>query len=227
MQLRFVLLLLSCAFTRPWLMGQYGIGIQGGAFVATGAWEAREELKERGGWMAGLQWVEGGGDAMGFRIGLDAGQRRYSVKARHELDGKHEEFESVSSLLWLSFELRWRLTRNHRLFFELGPVIGAEIGERRVGVRVDQGGDFQTGYYRRETPVDEAESGFSVRDGRWRIGFTGEWPIGGRLLATTGLHVCPGVGNWAREHGYATVDASAGVGLLYMMIDGKAKGRRR
>jgi hypothetical protein len=40
-------------------MGQYGIGIQGGAFVATGAWEAREELKERGGWIAGLQWVEG------------------------------------------------------------------------------------------------------------------------------------------------------------------------
>ena len=208
-------------------MGQYGIGIQGGAFVATGAWEAREELNERGGWMAGLQWVEGGRDAMGFRIGLDAGQRRYSVKARHELHNAQEEFESVSSLLWLSFELRWRLTRKHRLYFEIGPVIGAEIGERRAGVRIDRGGDFQTGYYRRETPVDEVERGFSVRDGRWRIGFTGEWPIGGRLLATTGLHVCPGVGNWAREHGYATVDASTRAGLLYMMGAGKARGRRR
>lgn len=227
MQLRFVIFLLCCAFIQPWLLGQYCIGVQGGAFVATGAWEARTELEERNGWMAGLQWVEGGRDAMGFRIGLDAGQRRYSVKAKHDLDGMQEEFESVSDLLWLSFELRWRLTRRHRVFFEAGPVIGAEIGERRVGVRVDQGGNFQSGYYRRETPVDEVESGFAIRDGRWRIGFTGEWPVAGRWFVTTGLHLCPGVGNWAREHGYATVDASARAGILYMMADAKGRGRRR
>ncbi|MFZ1692405.1 MAG: hypothetical protein WAT74_04320, partial [Flavobacteriales bacterium] len=205
----------------------YGIGVQGGAFVATGAWEARQELDERNGWMAGLQWVEGGQGTMGFRIGLDAGQRRYSVKAKHDLDGMQEEFESMSNLLWLSFELRWRLTRKHRLFFELGPVIGAEIGERRTGVRVFEGFDLSSGPYRREVPVEESEHGFAIRDGLWRIGVTGEWPVASRWFVTTGLHLCPGVGNWAREHGYATLDASARAGLLYMVSDGKDRGRRR
>jgi hypothetical protein len=207
------------------LWGQYGVGVQGSTFYSTGAWEARQELDEKRGWTAGVQWVEGGRKTTGFRIALDGGQRTYNLKSRNE-EGMREEFASVSNFVWLSFELRWRLGRRHRFFFELGPVIGAEVREVRDGARFEEGVALGSGWYSRRIPVNEVETGFAIRDGRWRLGFSGEWPIMDRWLISTGLHLCPGVGIWARGQGYATVDASLRAGLLYVLGDGKTRGRR-
>lgn len=219
----FTLTLLFSLFQQL-LCGQYGIGVQGGPFHTTPAWEAKQALGNAQGWTAGLQFVEGRRGGPGFRTGLDVGQRAFDVLAKSNEGSIIEEFSAVSTMLWLSFEMRWSLSRRHRIFFELGPVIGMEIHERRSGSRYYEGQDFYGRPWRtNEVATTERESGFAIRDGRWRLGFSSEWPLAGRWLVTAGAHVSPGVGNWALGHGYATLDSSIRMGLLYLL---PRKGRR-
>jgi len=171
-------------------------------------------LSNTQGWTAGLQFVEGRKGENGFRIGLDLGQRSYTLNAMSE--DLREEFASVSTMLWISFEMRWSLSRRRRIFFELGPVIGVELREERNGTRFSEGYSL-TGWYSDEMPASETETGFSIRDGHWRFGVTAELPLEGRWYVTGGAHLCPGVGSWARGHGYATMDASMRMGFLYWL----------
>lgn len=204
-----------------WLMGQYSIGAQGGPLFFQGAWEAQDELIKTHGWMVGLQFVEGRRGQRGFKVGLDAGQRGYTVHANSPDGGIREEFNSVSTMMWLSFEMRWPLSRKYRIYFELGPVIGVELYEERKGVRYNEGVDyFGTAWRRDLVAASETESGFAIRDGRWRFGFSAEWPIADRLLVTSGAHLCPGIGSWALGHGYATMDATLRAGVLYALGGG-------
>jgi Outer membrane protein beta-barrel domain len=199
------------------LAAQYSIGVQGGPFFFQGAWEAKQELSNTSGWMAGIQVVEGRTGKSGFRVGLDIGQRAYTLRAMND-DNQREEFNSTSTMLWLSFEMRWSLSRKHRIFFELGPVIGMEVHEKRTGVRFYEGEDYFGMVWRTDSiPATETESGFAIRDGHWRIGVSAELPLAGRWLFTSGAHICPGVGSWARGHGYATIDATLRAGFLYRL----------
>lgn len=206
------------------LCGQYGIGVQGGSFHTTPVWAAKQALGRVQSWTTGLQFVEGRRGGPGFRTGLDVGQRTFDVQAQSNESSIMEEFSVVSTMLWISFEMRWSLSRKHRIFFELGPVIGFEVHEKRSGIRYYEGHDFFGIHWRRnEVSASEVESGFAIRDGRWRLGLSSEWPLAGRWLVTAGAHISPGVGNWALGHGYATLDSSIRAGLLYLL---PGKGRR-
>lgn len=210
------------------LVAQNGIGVQGGPLFFQGAWEAKDELTNTQGWMAGLQFVEGRRGKSGFKIGIDAGQRGYTVRANSPDGGIREEFNSKSTMLWLSFEMRWSLSRKHRIFFELGPVIGVELLEEREGVRYHEGVDyFGTAWRTDVVAASETESSFAIRDGHWRIGVCAEWPIADRWLVTSAAHLCPGVGSWALGHGYATMDATVRAGLLYAIKSKRKYGRGR
>ena len=205
-------------------MAQYSIGVQGGPLFFQGAWEAKEELSNTMGWMAGIQVVEGRQGERGFRFGLDAGQRAYTVRANSPDDGIREEFSSVSTMVWMSFEIRWPLSKRHRVYFDLGPVIGVELHEKREGVRFHQGEDhWGTAWTTERIAATERESGFAIRDGRWRFGVSAEFPLADRWLFTSGAHINPGVGSWALGHGYATLDATLRAGLLYRI--GSRQGR--
>lgn len=69
-----------------------------------GAWEAQEELSDTRGWQAGMQLTEGRRGERGFRVGLEAGQRGYTIRATSPDGGIREEFEAVSTIFWLSFD---------------------------------------------------------------------------------------------------------------------------
>jgi hypothetical protein len=220
MHLRSSLFLLAASqlSTAP---GQYSMGLQSGPLFFQGLWEAKKELSDMHGWTIGIQVVEGSIGEQGFRFGLDYGERRYHLRARKV--NRMEDFDVTSYLLWFSTEIRWSLSKRYGLFFDLGPVIGFEVAERRVGVD-----------YFEEAPRGAADSvvtngiverGFAIRDGRWRMGFSADLPIHGRWLATLGAHLCPGVGGWADGHGYATIDAHLRAGLLYRFVS-KSKARR-
>lgn len=220
--------LLATAGLPTALVAQYSVGVQGGPLFFQGVWEAKEELSNTSGWTAGLQIVEGRRGEQGFRIGLDAGQRAYTISANSSESGIREEFSSVSTMLWLSFEMRWPLSRKHRIYFELGPVIGMELREDREGVRYFEGTDhFGMAWNTAPSAASETESGFAARDGHWRFGFSAEWPVADRWLVTTGAHLCPGIGSWALGHGYATIDSSIRAGLLYMIKSKQKYGRGR
>lgn len=207
---------------------QYAIGIQGGPLFSQGAWEATDALTDLHGWTTGVQFVEGRRGERGFRVGVDAGQRGYTIQAKSDESGINEEFSARSTMVWLSFEMRWPLSERHRIYFDLGPVIGFELHEQRCGVRYFEGRDFLGQNWSTEhVQATEDESGFAIRDGRWRMGFTAELPVADRLFATGGLHLCPGVGSWALGHGYATVDASARIGILYALSSRSKRGPGR
>lgn len=225
MSLRPLHLLTALAFCKTGLLAQLGIGLQGGPLFFQGAWEAKQELTNTNGWTAGLQFIEGHSGERGFRVGLDAGQHKYNIQAKSPDDGIREEFSSVSTLMWMSFEMRFPLSTKHRIFFDVGPVIGVELLEERNGVRYHEGQDYLGNAWTTDrVEASERESGFAIRDGHWRLGVSAELPIGGRWLATGNAYVCPGVGSWALGHGYATLDSSVRAGFAYV-LPGKKKFR--
>lgn len=208
------------------LVAQYAVGVQGGPLFFQGAWEAKDELSNTSGWTGGVQVVEGRAGKSGFRMGLDLGQREYTVRTKND-GSQRVEFTSTSTMLWLSFEMRWPLSKKHRIFFDLGPVIGAELYEKREGARFYEGYALGTGWYSDAVPASETESGFAIRDGHWRLGVSAELPLAGRWLFTSGAHICPGVGSWAQGHGYATLDSSVRAGLVYAIKSKRKYGRGR
>ena len=222
MRLRALYLLHGICWLPTTLVAQYSIGVQGGPLFFQGGWEAKEELSNTSGWMAGIQVVEGRTGKSGFLVGLDYGERAYSMRAKNV--NRMEEFDMVTSMVWLATELRWPLSRRFGLFFDLGPVIGFEVKERRQGVSYfpeGRRGDADS------TMVNEVERGFGIRDGHWRVGLSAQVPIGGGWNLTAGAHLCPGVGNWAQGHGYATMDSSIRAGLLYAIKSKRKYGRGR
>ena len=130
--MRIVLLAFSVLIATLTARAQYAVGIQGGPLFFSGvdpkAWA---ELSNTSGWTAGLQVLQGRRGESGFRVGLDVGQRRYGLYANNEI--LRARYDMVSTLCWISFEMRWSLSRRHRIFFELGPVIGVELREERTG----------------------------------------------------------------------------------------------
>lgn len=192
---------------------QYSIGVQGGPLFFRGAWEAKQALSDTRGWIAGIQVVEGRVGETGFRVGLDYGERSYHMRARNI--NRLEEYDITSSLVWLSTEIRWSLSRRFGLFFELGPVIGFEVKEKRSGV--DWFEDAPRGEADSVVVKGLVERGFAIRDGHWRLGLSAQLPISTRVQLALGAHLCPGVGNWARGHGYATLDTNLRAGLLYRL----------
>lgn len=197
---------------------QVAVGLQGGPLLSRGAWEAQEELSDTRGCQAGIHMTEGRRGERGFRVGLEAGQRGYTIRANSKEGGIREEFDAVSTMLWLSFEIRWPLSQRHRIFFDLGPVIGFELHEQRAGVRFYEGHDYLGRYWSKDRiAATEQESGLAIRDGRWRMGVSAEWPVAPRCMISTGAHLSPGVGSWAMGHGYATLDASARLGIVYAL----------
>ncbi len=220
MHCRSLLFLLGTCCIPGALLAQYSIGVQGGPLFFQGAWEAKKELSNTSGWMVGIQVVEGRTGKNGFRVGLDYGERSYTMRARNI--NRMEEYDMVTSMIWLSTEMRWPLSRRFGLFFDLGPVIGFEVKERREGINYYEDGrpgDADS------TMVNEVEHGFAISDGHWRIGLSAQVPIGGNWKFMAGAHLCPGVGSWAQGHGYATMDASMRAGLLCALKSKRKYGR--
>lgn len=210
---RIATLLFGAIAAQGILLAQYGIGIQGGPLFFQGVWEAKQALTNTRGWMAGIQVVEGRKGETGFRIGVDYGERSYHLRARNI--NRKEEYDITSSLIWLSTEIRWPLSRRFGLFFDLGPVIGFELKEMRSGVDFFE--EALPGEADSTLVTGLVERGFAIRDGHWRIGLSTELPIADRLRLTLGAHVCPGVGSWARGHGYATWDTNLRAGVLFRL----------
>lgn len=214
MRIRPLCLLLGTCWMPPATKAQYSVGAQAGPLFSSGLGEdVTSHLSGMHGWMAGIQVVEGRTGQSGFRFGLDYGERSYHVRALNV--NRVEDDTSVSSLFWLSTEMRWPLSRRFGLFFDLGPVIGFEIKEVRSGVSYYQ--EAPTGEADSTVARGEVERGFGIRDGHWRIGLSAQVPIAGAWRLTAGAHLCPGVGSWARGHGYATMDATLRVGFLYLI----------
>ena len=217
--MRIVLLAFSVLIATLTARAQYAVGIQGGPLFFSGvdpkAWA---ELSNTSGWTAGLQVLEGRRGESGFRVGLDVGQRRYGLYANNEI--LRARYDMVSTLCWISFEMRWSLSRRHRIFFELGPVIGVEVREERNGYLFTDLNDWGTPR-REEVPDPGVETDDVITDGHWRLGLSAELPIQGRWWAMGGAYVAPGVGNWARGIGMIVVDAQVRLGLMVALGRGK------
>jgi hypothetical protein len=204
-----LLLVAICLSTAA--VGQFGLGAQGGPLFFKGVFpEPSAALSNTSGFAAGLQFTEGHKGESGFRIGLDYVERAYHLYAQNI--NRMEDLTVRSSLLWFSSEMRWPVSKRVGLFFDLGPVIGFEFKEQRSG----ESWDGTVGEYHADlmTIPDEVETGFGIRDARWRMGFSLDVPIGGNWLVTTGAHLCPGIGNWARGNNYATLDGQLRAGLM-------------
>lgn len=201
-------------------MAQWALGVQGGPLFFRGVDpKAHAELGNTGGWTAGLHLLEGRRGRSGFRIGLEVGERRYRLSGDNEVI--RAQYDMRSTLAWISFEMRWALSRKHRIFFELGPVIGMELREVRNGHLLDW--SWGGGVVSRELIPDAGvETARTITDGHWRMGVSAELPLQGRLWAMVGAHVAPGIGNWGRGVGVIVVDSQVRAGLAYR-ISGRRK----
>lgn len=219
MKLHHLVLVVTCCVPGM-VVGQYGLGIQGGPLLCKGVFpEASAALSGTTGFTAGFQFTEGQKGESGFRIGLDYAERAYHLHAQNI--NRMEDLAVLSSLVWFSAEMRWPLSKRVGLFFDAGPVIGVEFQERRSG----ETWDANTGGPRTDLVVmeEEVETGFNIRDARWRMGISADVPIGGGWFVTAGAHLCPGIGNWARGHNYATLDGQFRAGLM-RYFGGRRKG---
>lgn len=197
--------------------GQFGLGVQGGPLFFNGVFpEPSAALSNTSGFTVGLQFTEGRKGESGFRIGLELCRRNYDLLAQKE--NRWEELAVRSDLINFSAEMRWPVGRRSGVYFELGPVIGFEVRERRTGVTFFT--DSFTPRYD-EQEMDEEERGFGIRDGHWRIGFTGELPVGEGWYLTGGVHACPGIGNWARGNNFATFDTNLRAGVMRRFAAGR------
>ncbi len=213
--MRLLLVFLTLYLSACGVAAQYALGVQGGPLFFSGvdpkAWA---ELSNTSGWSVGLQLVEGRRGESGFRVGLDVGQRRYGIYANNEI--LHARYDMTSTLCWVSFEMRWPLSHRHRVFFELGPVIGLEIREERSGHLIYDYNDWGTSRTD-EIPDAGVETKAAITDGHWRMGVSAELPIQGRWWAMGGAYIAPGVGNWARGIGMVVVDGQVRLGLMYSL----------
>ncbi|MCU0320310.1 MAG: hypothetical protein MUE88_09570 [Flavobacteriales bacterium] len=201
------------------VQAQWMVGAQGGPLFFHGvdpkAWA---ELSQTSGWSAGVHVIQGRRGESGFRFGLDVGQRRYGLYSNNEI--LHARYDMVSTLAWLSFEMRWSLSRRHRVFFELGPVIGVQLQEERSGHVLQAYNDWGTPRLD-EIPDSGVERGTTITDGHWRMGVSIELPLQGHWWAMGGAHIAPGVGNWARGIGMIVVDSQVRLGLMYSLGRGR------
>lgn len=193
--------------------GQYAIGIQGGPLFYHALSDASSKsLDHTGGFTIGTQLLEGGVGETGVRMELDLCHRTYDLIARQPKNSRMiEELRCASSLVRFSMELRWPLSDELPVYFDLGPVIGAEMLEKRYGIVYD--GDLMFG--RADAIViDEVETGFAIRDIRLRIGLSMEFPLNEEWRLTAGAHMGPGFTTWARDHAYLTLDGQLRVGVV-------------
>lgn len=212
-----VITLIGAALLTATGHAQYGIGIHGGPLFFQGlSEEAAAALSSTSGYTVGLQFVEGAQRASGFRFGLELCRRNYALLAQNV--NRWEELIVESDLINFSAEMRWPMGRRSRFYFELGPVIGFEVHERRQGATFTKDVFTDRGD---EQAMDEVERGFAIRDGHWRIGFTGELPVGSGWYVTGGVHACPGIGNWARGNNFATFDTNVRAGLMRRFTGGR------
>lgn len=202
-----VVLFCACGSAR----GQYAIGVHGGPLLFQGLFdEASQALSDTHGWSAGIQFIEGSKGTSGFRFGLDLMDRAYALKALNE--ARMEDYLIETKLIQFSVEMRWPLSRKAGIFLNVGPAIGFEVHEVRTGESYYS--DAIDPYYQVVKADGEVETGFSIRDGHWRIGVTLEKPIGGGWEVTGDVYASPGVGNWARGHTYATLDMQLRAGVI-------------
>lgn len=198
---------------------QWVLGVQGGPLFFQGVDpKANAQISNTDGWSAGVHLLEGRRGRSGFRIGLEAGERRYQLSGDNEVI--RAQYDMRSTLVWISFEMRWALSRKHRIFFELGPVIGMELREVRNGHLLDWDRDGWN-VYRVQIPDAGVETARTITDGHWRMGVSAELPLQGRLWAMVGAHVAPGIGNWSRGVGMIVVDSQVRAGIAYRLGRGR------
>ena len=192
---------------------QYAIGIQGGPLFFNGlSGSASKSLDHTGGFTFGAQLLEGGVGETGVRVELDLCQRTYDLIARQPGNSRMiEELRCAGSLVRFSMDVRWPISDELPVYFDLGPLIGAEVREKRKGIAYD--GDLM--YGRADAIViDEVETGFAIRDIRLRFGLSMEFPLSEEWRLTAGAHMGPGFTTWARDHGYLTLDGQLRAGVV-------------
>ncbi len=207
-----LLILLSCLLSGV-SRGQYALGIQVGPLffdALTGA--SSKTLDQTGGFTFGAQILEGGVGESGVRVELDLCHRTYDLYARQPGNSRMiEELRCASSLVRFSLEVRWPISEALPVYFDLGPLIGAEVHERRRGIVYD--GDVM--YGRADAiAIDEIETGFAIRDIRLRFGLSMEFPLNEEWRLTSGAHMGPGFTTWARDRGYLTLDGQLRLGVV-------------
>jgi hypothetical protein len=218
-------ILLLCALASR-SSAQYAFGVQGGPLFFDGMSEvAAKSLDHTRGFTIGAQLLEGAVGGTGFRAGLDLCFRSYDLQARDQLGSRMERLSVTSTLLQFSSEVRWPLNDDIGVYFDFGPVIGAEIHEKRSGVSYYT--DTQASMADTIRYDGETESGFVIRDIRLRIGLSGMFPLSDGWSLTAGMHISPGVTTWAREHGYGTLDGQLRVGLTRLIGKGATHGAVR
>ena len=192
---------------------QVAIGIQGGPLFFNGlSGSASKSLGHTGGFTFGAQLLEGGVGETGVRVELDLCQRTYDLLARSpEKSWLTEELRCASSLMRFSMDVRWPINEKVPVYFDLGPLIGVEVHEKRTGIVFN--GDRTNGRAD-ATVIDEVETGFAIRDIRLRFGLSMEFPLSEEWRFTTGAHMGPGFTTWARDHGYLTLDGQLRVGVV-------------
>ncbi len=113
-------------------------------------------------------------------------------------------------MIYFTADVQIALAKRMRLFFDLGPMLGVQVGQRRQGIRFS---DFPV--YADTLHVDEREAMFKLNDVRLHIGISGDIPVGEHLRIMLGAGLSCGHGNWAEEVPLFTIDEQVRAGVAW------------
>jgi len=199
------LLLLAVIVIPAMDMAQYDIGLRLGAAEPTPVTSSfRDRVSHRPSPVFGVSIIHGGDGTGNFRLSLDFLQRVFDLRQLNASGDRMELLRMRQSFLFLSTEVRWPLNAGSSVFFDLGPMIGAQISEKANGM------DMPTGNYRDTIgpmPVDERTVGpLRIREVRLRLGPSVDIPVDPRLHLTGVVGIAPGWSDAYRGRGRFNVD---------------------
>ncbi len=208
------LLVLFCSLADGcWAQGQYGIGPRYGPIIWIVPGNARTSAiaQNRSAHSIGIILQQVNHEGNGFRFGLERVTRSFDLDLLNGITNRREILEMRTVLLQFSSEIRFKIEGSRGFFFDMGPVIGAQLAEMRTGVAFyDHPGQEDPQYVN-----GLVERGFEIRDFRWRFGFSKDVPLADRLLMTVHASASPGFSAWFRDRGFMTADLQLAVGLVY------------
>lgn len=153
-----------------------------------------------------------------FRMSLDLQKRSYYLDQFNGFTNRREQLQMDQLFVAFSTEVRWRLSSTQQVYFDFGPMIGAQLAERANGIA------FTEGYRTNDTitVTGDSRSKFVINDVRLRFGPSADFSLGERFHFTSLLSIAPGWGDWFRNKGRFNVDLQALVGFGYVLSVAKS-----
>lgn len=209
---RGIFLFLFALFVQLPLTAQYFVGFQVAPTHMRTFGSSGGQVEDLKGYGVGIAaWDRDTVGQGNFRFGLDWVQRSYQMDMVVGMGMRNRaQLDLVTEMLYFSADVQIALAKGLPLFFDFGPMIGFQVGQRREGIR------FSNFPVLSDTlEVNEREAMFRLNDVRLHIGISGDIPVGKhfRFMLSAGLSC--GHGNWAEEVPLFTFEEQVRAGIAW------------